>query len=106
MSIFKKVSKSELSDAALAEHEPALRRAIRRGIVVEVWGLPRERWGDFIAGIPAPLGIGSVRLADGSTVRGFMCEGFAVQDPEAVEITRLGDWRRFIRERVARKKRK
>ncbi|MEQ9365697.1 MAG: hypothetical protein RIF32_15745, partial [Leptospirales bacterium] len=70
-----------------------------KGIAVEVWGLPRTRWADFIAGVPAPLGIGTVELADGESRKGFICEGFAAQDPEAIDITHLADWRRFMRER-------
>lgn len=70
-----------------------------RGVAVEVWGLPRKRWADFIAGIPEPLGIGTVLLADGVSCKGFICEAFAAQEAGAVEITHLADWRRFIRER-------
>ena len=41
---------------------------------VEVWRMPLEHFGSFVAGIPAPLGIGKVRLEDGSLVSGFLCE--------------------------------
>ena len=33
-----------------------------------------REFGSFVAGIPAPLGIGTVELADGSQVQGFVCE--------------------------------
>ena len=44
--------------------------------------------------IPAPLGIGTLRLADGSAVQGFICESEAVQG--AQDITHLGGWRAYI----------
>jgi allophanate hydrolase len=65
-------------------------------IEVEVWSLPAERWGDFIDGIPAPLGIGSVELKDGSRVKGFLCEALAVETtPGTREITHLRSWRKL-----------
>ena len=63
-------------------------------IDVEVWAVPVDRFGSFVAGIPAPLGIGRVRLEDGTEVPGFLCESVAV--PDAREITHLGSWRRFL----------
>ncbi|MGE5153396.1 MAG: allophanate hydrolase [Bdellovibrio bacteriovorus] len=62
-------------------------------IEVEVWSLPVDQVGGFLAGIPAPLGLGSVELADGTWEKGFICEGFAVQG--ALDITRLGGWRAY-----------
>jgi allophanate hydrolase len=35
-------------------------------IDMEVWELPAEHFGSFVDGIPAPLGIGKVKLADGT----------------------------------------
>ena len=63
------------------------------GIAVELWALPAAAFGAFVARIPAPLGIGKVTLADGSTVTGFLCEAHAIQN--AVEITQFGGWRAF-----------
>ncbi len=76
---------------------PGLLRVVGNGsaIEAEIWRLPASRWGDFIALIPAPLCIGSVMLADGRLVKGFLCEGFAVQD--AKNISELGSWRNFIK---------
>ena len=62
-------------------------------IAVEVWNMPITHFGRFVAGIPAPLGIGSVTLADGRTVKGFICEGAALQN--AVDITHFGGWRAY-----------
>jgi len=63
-------------------------------IEVEVWSLPLDQVGGFLAGIPAPLGLGSVELADGSFDKGFICEGFAAEG--ARDITDLGGWRAFL----------
>ena len=63
-------------------------------IDVEVWGMPAQRFGDFVAGIPAPLGIGKLRLADGSLVSGFVCEAHAVAG--ATDITAWGGWRAWL----------
>jgi len=63
-------------------------------IAVEVWEMPAERFGDFVDGIPAPLGIGTVVLEDEREVRGFLCETYALRG--ARDITELGGWRAFV----------
>ena len=63
-------------------------------IDVEVWSMPADRFGSFVAGIPAPLGIGRVLLEDGSEVPGFLCESIGVSG--ATDITDLASWRRFL----------
>lgn len=63
-------------------------------ITVEVWALPVSRYGEFVAEIPPPLGIGSVLLQDGSTVQGFICEAAAVR--EALDITGFGGWCAYL----------
>ncbi|MFA7555662.1 MAG: allophanate hydrolase [Spongiibacteraceae bacterium] len=63
-------------------------------IDVEVWSMPTENFGSFVAGIPAPLGIGKVLLADGSQVAGFICEPYGIEG--AQDITRLKDWRAYL----------
>ena len=67
------------------------------GLEVEVWTLPSDAFGRFVAKIPAPLGIGKIALDDGTAVSGFLCEAHAVADAE--EITRFGGWRAFLAER-------
>ncbi len=62
-------------------------------IEVEVWGVPAAEFGSFVAGIPAPLGIGKVELADGRWLPGFICEPCGVEG--ARDITDLGSWRRY-----------
>jgi allophanate hydrolase len=64
-------------------------------IDVEVWSVPGAHFGSFVAGIPAPLGIGKVDLEDGQQVSGFLCESHALEG--AQEITALGGWRQYMR---------
>ncbi len=64
------------------------------GLVGEIWALPPEGFGRFVAMIPAPLGIGKVTLEDGSSVSGFLCEAYAIDGAE--EITQLGGWRTYL----------
>ena len=63
-------------------------------IEVEIWCVPSEHFGSFVAGIPAPLGIGKVKLEDGSFVSGFICEPYGLEG--AKEITELGGWRAYM----------
>jgi len=63
-------------------------------IEVEVWEMPAARFGDFVDGIPAPLGIGRVELSDHSEVAGFVCESAAVDG--ATDITEWGGWRAWL----------
>ncbi|WP_431208780.1 allophanate hydrolase [Burkholderia cepacia] len=62
-------------------------------IAVEIWEMPVDAYGSFVAGIAAPLGIGTLTLADGSRVQGFLCESAALD--EATDITRFGGWRAY-----------
>ena len=51
-------------------------------------------FGSFVALIPSPLGIGTVTLADGLGVKGFLCEAHAVRGAE--DITAFGGWRAWL----------
>jgi len=64
------------------------------GIEVEVWAMPENHFGSFVAAIPPPLGIGSVTLDDGTNVKCFICEPYAIEG--ATEITRFGGWRGYL----------
>ena len=61
---------------------------------VELWALPMIDYGSFVAGIPEPLGIGTVTLADGRTIQGFLCEQIATLD--ATDISEFGGWRAYV----------
>jgi allophanate hydrolase len=75
--------------------KPGLIRASEGAeIIVELWDVPLQHFGSFVALIPAPLGIGTLTLHDGREVKGFICEGAAVES--AMDITHLGGWRVYI----------
>jgi allophanate hydrolase len=63
------------------------------GIEVEIWAVPEDRFGGFVAAVLPPLAIGNVRLDTGEWVKGFVCEPLAV--PGAEEITHFGGWRQY-----------
>lgn len=63
-------------------------------IAVEVWTLSDAAFGRFCAMVPAPLGIGNVELADGTWVKGFICENIALED--ATDITAHGGWKAYL----------
>jgi len=64
-------------------------------VELEVWSLPAAAVGSFLRKIPAPLGLGTVTLADGSGVPGFLCESHATTGAE--DITSLGGWRAYLK---------
>jgi len=63
-------------------------------IAVEVYELGVAEFGSFVAEVPPPLAIGTVQLADGTSVKGFVAEPRALTGAE--DITHLGGWRAFI----------
>ena len=68
-------------------------------IEVEVWELPSSELGSFLTGIPAPLGLGKVELADGSWETGFICEPYGLAGAE--DIADHGGWRAWLASRSA-----
>lgn len=78
---------------------PGLLHVGARGqsIGLEIWDVPADRFGSFVASIPAPLGIGRVRLEGGREVAGFVCEASGIEGAE--DITSLGDWRVWLEQR-------
>lgn len=78
--------------------KPGLARAAEgASIIVELWDIPLARFGEFVAEIPPPLGIGNLQLEDGRWVKGFICEPWALHNAE--DITAFGGWRAFIASR-------
>jgi allophanate hydrolase len=67
-------------------------------IAVEVYELGVAEFGSFVVEVPAPLAIGTVTLADGSSVKGFVAEPRAQTNAE--DITSLGGWRAYIAQRA------
>lgn len=64
------------------------------GIEGEIWRLPAAGFGALIAAVPAPMAIGTVALADGRQISGFLVEPYAVQG--APDITRFGGWKAYL----------
>jgi allophanate hydrolase len=77
-------------------YRPGLIRTSQLGsaIETEVWALSPEAFGEFVAGIPTPLGIGTLKLADGTFVKGFLCETAAIDG--ARDISSFGSWRAYM----------
>jgi len=53
-----------------------------------------EPFGHFVAGIPAPLGIGKLELEDGRWVPGFLAEPLIQRTSR--EITAFQGWRPYL----------
>lgn len=65
-----------------------------KAIDIEIWQIAKNEFGSFVAGIPAPLGIGKVETSDGRWLPGFICEAYAVAT--ARDISELGGWRQYL----------
>ena len=81
--------------------KPGLVKTSTQGasIELEVWAMPKQHLGSFLALIPSPLGLGKVELIDGSEVVGFICEPYGIEG--ATEITQTGGWRNWMQQRPA-----
>lgn len=86
--------------ALLSEAAPAKPGLLRVGsdagaaIDVEVWTMPADEFGRFVAAVPPPLAIGTLMLADGRGVKGFLVEAAATHG--ARDISQFGGWRAFM----------
>jgi allophanate hydrolase len=65
-------------------------------IELEVWALSAAAFGQFVAAIPPPLSIGTIKLSDGRGVKGFLVEAAAIDG--ARDISALGGWRAYMAE--------
>lgn len=76
--------------------KPGLVRTDKGGAAIEteIWELPPEGLGALAAGLPHPMALGRVDLADGTTAPGFLCEPYAVE--QAKDITEHGGWRTYL----------
>jgi allophanate hydrolase len=63
-------------------------------VALELWEMPAAHFGSFVDGIPAPLGIGKVKLNDGRCVSGFVCEASGTDGAD--DITAFGGWRAWL----------
>ncbi|WP_444438579.1 allophanate hydrolase [Pseudomonas sp. A6] len=78
---------------------PGMLRVAEGGVAVEVevWELPSAELGSFLSGIPAPLGLGKLELADGSWETGFICDAWGLAGAE--DISAFGGWRAWLASR-------
>jgi allophanate hydrolase len=76
--------------------KPALVHAGADGVAIEVdlWAVAPDAFGSFVEGVPAPLAIGKVELADGSIVPGFVSEPRATRD--GADVSHFGGWRSYL----------
>jgi len=81
---------------AMTPPRPALVRVQEGGsaIQTELWDLPVEGFGSFVATIRPPHTIGTVMLASGAEVKGFLCEPHSLET--ATDITAYGGWRSYV----------
>ena len=77
-----------------------LRVAEDKGVSIEIetWALSAEAFGKFVAAIPSPLSIGTIKLADGRSVKGFLVEPAALDG--ARDISEFGGWRAYMADTV------
>jgi allophanate hydrolase len=68
-------------------------------IALEVWALSPQAFGQFVAAIPPPLSIGTIRLVDGRSVKGFLVEAAGLDG--ARDISAFGGWRAYMAEAAA-----
>ena len=69
-------------------------------IAMELWEMPLNRFGEFVAEVPAPLGIGNVELESGDWVKGFICEPCGIEG--AQDISAFGGWKAFLAGKTSR----
>ena len=63
-------------------------------IAVELWDIPSGNFGSFVAEVPPPLGMGTLKLEDGRLVKGFICEPAGLV--AAQDVTCFGAWRTYL----------
>jgi allophanate hydrolase len=67
-------------------------------IELEIWALSAAAFGEFVAAVPPPLSIGTIVLADGRSVKGFIVEAAGVES--ARDISSFGGWRAYMSEKT------
>lgn len=79
--------------------KPGLCRVDRDGVSIacELWSLPADAFGRFVAAIPRPLGIGKLALSDGREESGFICEPSGIEGAE--DISAFGGWKNWVNRR-------
>jgi allophanate hydrolase len=82
--------------------KPGLQRVEQGGvgIEVEVYDMPLDQLGGFLALIPPPLGLGSLELDSGEWVKGFICEPLGLSGAE--DVSAFGGWRAYLQDKETR----
>ena len=83
--------------------KPGLLRVVAgegAAIRLETWALSAEAFGRFVASVQPPLSIGTITLADGRQVKGFLVEAHATSG--ARDISSFGGWRAFLDDQTPR----
>ena len=83
--------------------KPGLLRVTAGGgtaIDIEIWAMPLSEFGRFVDAVPPPLSIGTLVMADGRKVKGFLVEAEATSG--ARDISAFGGWRAFTAQATAR----
>lgn len=62
-----------------------VRREKGEGVEVDVYSVPKSKFGYFMEKVPSPLSIGTVVLKDGRNVKGFLCEEIATKNARKIE---------------------
>ena len=85
-----------IADAARADTGTGTGTGTATGtaIAMELWDMPLNRFGEFVADVSAPLGIGNVELEGGAWVKGFICEPCGIEG--AQDISAFGGWKNFL----------
>lgn len=79
--------------------KPGMARVSSGGVAIEIeiWDMPVAAFGAFVAKIPAPLGIGTLRCEDGELVKGFLCETYVLERSQ--DISRFGGFKAYLAQR-------
>lgn len=65
-------------------------------IAIEVYAVPKEHVGQFLNYIPEPLGLGTLVLEDGTSVKGFICEEAGYKQDGSIDITSYGGFKAYV----------
>ena len=83
---------------ALKNQDMSLRPGLRHiknghAIEVSVWDIPLAEFANFMMAIAAPLALGNIELSDGSWVKGFIFEDYALD--KSTDISEYGSWQNY-----------
>lgn len=86
----------ELPDSGAVRKPGLVRVSQDQGstVAVELWNVPDDKLGPFIASVPYPLSIGRIELADGSWVMDFVAQSDGLKN--ASDITAHGGWKAYL----------